>query len=811
MRRFFQLLMRQPALVAGFILLLALPFVREVLEPRFRSNFDFYFEPDDRDLREYQNYIKTFDVLEGIVVVLEFEAESLFTNESLQKIRRIAQGLRTVEHIAKVQSLADYKTTRLVGDELQVSTFYPDQEVLSPAEVEAAKSRILADQWIPDKLIGKNGRFSMLLLEMDKLESAAEKGVVIKQIYTKLEEHLKNTKIKHYVVGASLAEANIEELLKEDNFNFMMVVPVTIAVLVLLLVRNIPASIILVINVFLTAGWLIGIMYHSGEALNPVTVLIMPTLIATGIAEGIHIINHLLELLKKRQSGLRKTMVQAMNDMWLPCLLTSMTSLVSYLSFLSSDIYPIKMMGIFMSIGLVLAWLLTLVMIPSMMVALSPIFGFHKQPKAKEGQNPPKPGEQVAAVKDEVDDDHHPPDFFEKMCRFILGRPYAFSIGAILVAGSLIAGMARLRIDTNLEAFLPEENRFRQDLEYVEKNLGSQVRYEVIITATNDQKNFAQPEMLGKLGELQTALAEHFRPAQQIGSHWSIHDFVKELSKNIGNGALPKDADGVVELLDFGDPKLVNELVSKDYRKAKVTFLGRFKMASEKRELLDQVQILSKKIFADEVKTYTTSIPVLYFLIGERIFDTQVSSFATAFIPIFIMMTIIGRGLHMGIISMIPNIVPIFALFGIMGWLNIPLDTATAMIASIVLGIAIDDTIHFFHWYGKMVKKGYGRVDAIAKTFSHCGRASLFTSTIVAFGFLMLVTSQIVPLRYFGMLTAVAMAIGVACEVLLLPLALYFIDRRTPMHSLKPSLKVVEAAAARQKAKKVKAKRGQAS
>ena len=143
-------------------------------------------------------------------------------------------------------------------------------------------------------------------------------------------------------------------------------------------------------------------------------------------------------------------------------------------------------------------------------------------------------------------------------------------------------------------------------------------------------------------------------------------------------------------------------------------------------------------------------------------------------------MVALGGGLRLGLISMIPNIIPILGIFGLMGWLQIPLETSTVMIASIVLGIAVDDTIHFLHWYRRLRLEGHSKKDAIAKTFGHCGRASLFTSTIVAFGFAILMLSDVAPLKYFGMLTALSMAIGVVSEFLLLPLSLYHIDSNEP-------------------------------
>jgi predicted RND superfamily exporter protein len=767
-------LIERPALFVASVLMLALPFVRHSFDLPFNNRVDFYFEEDDLNLREYKDFSSKFRSYESFVAVFAFD--DLFTLENLDILRRVSFAVKGLDKIKQVTSLTSTKIVRQEDGGIKFEPIVPKSLGLSGEQLAKMRREILGNPQVKDKLVSSDGRHAMMVVELAPTESNQDRDAVITQVKSRINEMVKGSGVKRVAfVGLPLGEGAVEKALEADNKTFVKAIPIAIGVIVLITVRNWLLAGVLVFSTLLTSGWILGVMYHMGEPLNPVTIVINPTLIATGIAEGIHIVTHLLHLLKTRKGSRQSILLQAVKDMWFPCFMTSMTSVVGYLSFLSGDIRPIRMVGLYMALGLVLAYFLSVFLIPAL---ISLLYRRSSTPNVQEAspESSNAVGDYADSEGEHLDDD----GLFERICRFNIAHAKWTGSIALVGIGILLYGLNHVRIETNFESYLPPASQERSDLDYVEKNVGFLMPFELVVSLPEGAKSFADPLVVSRLASFQETLYKKFE-GKYVGSTWSFSDYVALLNKNLaGKDGLPATSGQIEELLELGDSETLGHVLTPDYKTARVTLFGRFPSSLDKQKLVDSVDDLMKREYSEDFNVSVTGLAMLYHWLGERIFSTQISSFSTAFLPIFVMMVALGGGLRLGLISMIPNIIPILGIFGLMGWLQIPLETSTVMIASIVLGIAVDDTIHFLHWYRRLRLEGLAKVDAIAKTFGHCGRASLFTSTIVAFGFAILMLSEVAPLKYFGMLTALAMAIGVVSEFLLLPLSLYLIDSNEP-------------------------------
>jgi predicted RND superfamily exporter protein len=162
----------------------------------------------------------------------------------------------------------------------------------------------------------------------------------------------------------------------------------------------------------------------------------------------------------------------------------------------------------------------------------------------------------------------------------------------------------------------------------------------------------------------------------------------------------------------------------------------------------------------------------------ERLRLSQVTSFLSAFIIVYIMMFLVTRNFLLAFLSMIPNIYPVVVTLGIMGWFGIPLDVATVMIASITLGIAVDDTIHTVTWFRRNVEAGLDVRSSVIKTYTDVGKPIIITSIILILGFLVFVMGGILPTRTFGYLTAFSMLTAASADILFLPPLLLLFRKR---------------------------------
>ena len=188
-----------------------------------------------------------------------------------------------------------------------------------------------------------------------------------------------------------------------------------------------------------------------------------------------------------------------------------------------------------------------------------------------------------------------------------------------------------------------------------------------------------------------------------------------------------------------------------------------------------------RKTLGDNFTYKFTGLSPLYLTMGENLQDSQIRSFLVAFCIILVMMYFVCRNIPLTIISMIPNIFPIMMTMGVMGWFDIPLDVATIMIASVVIGIAVDDTIHYITWYRRNIADGKGNGEALQKAFQDVGKPIIITSLVLSCGFLVLIMGTVRPTQTFGALTAFSMVAALLGDLLILPAIIrYFNPLKAP-------------------------------
>jgi predicted RND superfamily exporter protein len=225
----------------------------------------------------------------------------------------------------------------------------------------------------------------------------------------------------------------------------------------------------------------------------------------------------------------------------------------------------------------------------------------------------------------------------------------------------------------------------------------------------------------------------------------------------------------VFSLTDEGRDEL-ERVVSSDYSRAQISV----KLASMSSDLvfeqIHEAERLSRRHFAGSLIVATvTGSGRLWSTLDHYLVVSQLSGFGTAFVTVFGVIFIVFRSFRFGLLAIAPNLFPVLAVLGIMGWLNISLNVATVMLASVALGIVDDDTIHFINRYRRETARGAGTDEAIELATIHEGRASLTTAIVNSFGYGVLMLSEYKPTAWFGGMLALTMAAAFLAEVYILP------------------------------------------
>ncbi len=238
---------------------------------------------------------------------------------------------------------------------------------------------------------------------------------------------------------------------------------------------------------------------------------------------------------------------------------------------------------------------------------------------------------------------------------------------------------------------------------------------------------------------------------------------------------------GTLKLTDknFGIyyPEIRSQLVSTNNQTGRITISGNMLSANELGLKMDSIQQISNKTIGAFAEVKPAGYQPMYAKIVRYVTSSQISSFLLSVVFIFVLIWVYLKNFKLSIIAIIPNITPVVMMLGLMGWLQISLDTATASIASIVLGIAIDDTIHYMYHYKKLKDSGIEARQARLLTTAHVTPAIILTGLLLICGYSFMLFASLKTVQLFGLLTAIAIISGVLCELILFPLLLHKFDK----------------------------------
>jgi predicted RND superfamily exporter protein len=356
------------------------------------------------------------------------------------------------------------------------------------------------------------------------------------------------------------------------------------------------------------------------------------------------------------------------------------------------------------------------------------------------------------------------------------GYPKAIvSVSALIILVAIFFA-AQLRFSHFPLNWFPEDNASRVATEVVDDKLRGSITLEVIID-TGNANGLYEPSTLNKIQKATDYLNSIQTQAYFVGKTLSLVDVIKETNKALNENkaefyTIPQDKNLVAQelfLFENSGSDDLQDFVSSDFSKARITVKVPYVDALAYNQFIDQVQAQLDQEFSGVAKVSLTGISVLLSVIMEKSIYSSAVSYVLAFGLIAIMMIILIGNVKIGLISMIPNVLPILFLSTIMVILDMPLDMFTMLIGAIALGLAVDDTVHFMHNF-RRYELEFNDVDkAVRLTLLGTGRAIIVTSIVLSLGFLVLTTATMSNMFNFGILTASAIFIALLADFFLVP------------------------------------------
>ena len=580
----------------------------------------------------------------------------------------------------------------------------------------------------------------------------------------KFSEHLEFHPVGNPPLMAFFNDVIVEEIGLVSALSIVL-----IAVVLWILFRSFSAVVWPLVIIIVTLLWVVGLIGWTVETMSMMLNIIIFLVLAIGVADTVHILSGYLFFRNHGESH-EEALRSVFRKTALACMLTSITTMIGMFSLLLVPIKPIQSFGLFSGIGVFIAFLLTVFVLPLMLDLWSP---YAKNPKAS-----------LTKKKHRLDDDGQRMHFVQSILRKVEPLSYRFPLAVtlsfVLAAVILAYGMTKVKIDTNMVNIIKEGQPMRTTYNLVDRFMGGSGSAEILVN-TGKIDGLKDPRILNAMDDLQIFVKNEF--PHLVTKSTSLVNISKDSFKALNEGqdsmyVIPDDPvilANTLFMFNNANPKERRRMVTDDYSLGRISVNLRNSGSQEYNDMIFRIHNFADRRFAElksdypKLKVRVTGTLAMLSQMTDYISWSQVRSFGLALIVISLLLLLVFSSYRAGMVALLPNIFPVLTIFGIMGYLEISLDTDTLLVAPITIGIAVDDTIHFLTNYRAEVSKHGNIKEGIIKTFRETGQAITFTSIILSIGFLIFLMSSHQGLSNFGIMSAIAFFTALLADLFLLP------------------------------------------
>lgn len=752
--RYIRWVVGHPRLVLGLLAAAMLPCMLACATLRVNNTITTWFLETDPNLASYYAYQKVFGNDE-VVVIATRDPVSVFTPDNLLLIRRVANRIEAQKHVQRVLSVAT--ATAIEGGDGTLSV-HPVLDETAPIDAAAAaevRRLILEDPLWKGNILSDDGRTTLILVQMktvDDIDAARAEALIEMRLV--LDEEFAKAGKSFAVGGIGVIYDALNQLTVTEGGLLIGLSYLIIIASMMLILRQWRYALLGLVVVWVTVTLTMGVYRLAGNSLNMVTVILPSLLLVLTIADFVHVVIHFHNAgpVPEDRDERAGAVTARVGHIAVPCFYTSLTSSTGFLALATSPISLVRELGLYGGLGCFLEWFVTMTFCALALRHFDPVKDF--RPNAPEGWM------QRLLVG---------------ITRRVLAHPVLVGLSVVALTAFCLFGMMHLVVDTYTMGYFSDSHPVKRDHEFIEKNFGYYIPVELTVTATQPRA-LQDPAMMAKLQEVVAALTAEPVVSKAI----SILDFSRRVHQVMAGGKpeayrLPgsrAEARQELMLYEMDPDSSLDQYMTRDYQYGRVS--GRMKMMSVRpgKELMERLEGRLQAIFGADAKVDFAGYLPLYVKIIDYLVQSQIQSFALAMVFVFGPMWLLFRSVRLTVISIVPNVLPIGLVLGAMGWLGIPLDVATVTIAAIVLGIAVDDTIHFLHGFQEHRAAGGTTRTSIEAVVLDAGKAVVTTTFMLFFGFGVMGVSSVKPIAYFGLLSGGSLLAGLVCEFLVTPVLL---------------------------------------
>ncbi|MDC0347847.1 MMPL family transporter [Gammaproteobacteria bacterium] len=799
----------KPLIILAWVFLIIFLASQGISNFKLDASSDALVLEGDLALKKYRENEEEFGDSSFLIVTYEPNNE-LFTKEALSTLEEIEQKLSNIDGVDSVLSLLDAPiffqpkvSLTEVSDNLKDLT-------TEGIDLKLAKDEIINNPIYKDLIISADGSITAMQVVLrgndeydllvnkryEILDTLSTKEPITKEVRLSLVKELQliNQRISSlndneskfnsnlvqeirnilsfykneatlYLGGPAMITSDMMDYIKSDLVVFGSAVALVFAVMLYLFFGNIWFVILPILNAFFTTFVTAGFLGFMDWKISVVSSNFIALLLILTISLTVHVLVKINEL-KKESTDYKNSLIDSVNQMFLPCFFAAITTAVAFLSLLLGDLKPVIEFGKMMAFGISIAFIFTFSFLPSA----------------------------ISLIKESQSRDYLS---LHKITNKILSIAKNNSVSIYLVFAStfciLIFGTTKLVVENRFIDYFDEETEIHQGMLEIDKNLGGTATLDIIIKEPFEEmsEDLIEDDFFDdglfddddsnasgywwnvySLAELED-IHDYLESLPEIGKVLSVSSGIK-LARMINDGKDLNDLE--LALLRSVLPEDIRETLLYSYINSDDSIVRISTRVNESAENLNRKDLLEKinydlktRFNLPEERFEMTGLAVLYNNMLQSLFQSQIGSLTLVFSVIALMLLLIFKSFKIMAIGLIPNIFVASSVVGILGLLRIPLDIMTITVAAISVGMAVDNTIHYIYRYKKEMKVTQSVEQALLNAHTTTGRAIFYTAATIATGFSILSLSNFFPTQLFGIFTALAMLVAFISSLSLLP------------------------------------------
>jgi len=726
----------------------------------FNNDLRAFFSEENPQLTALEALEKTYNKVDNVYFTFAPKNSNVFTRKNLAALAELTESSWHIPYSSRVDSITNFQYTHSENDELVVEDLVQDPLNLSDEDIARIRDIATSDPRLVNQHISPSGHVTGInvnILPPENLNEAVPEVAAYVQNMAEKFRH-KHPDIDLYVAGAIMFDHAFSQATRDDMKTLVPIMFLVLVLIVGLALRSYTGTIATLIIILMSmvtgmglAGW-IGIVLTTGSGIAPTIILTL------AVADSVHIMATVYQRLSMGHNRL-EAVEESLRINLQPVFLTSVTTAIGFLTMNYSDAPPFRDLGNIVAMGVTAAFFYSILFLPPLL-AILPI-KTRNIPKSK--------------------------DDFCHSCRwladFIISNRKTVFWSMIVIIAILVSGMSHLELNDDFLKYFSKKYEIRRATDFMQENLRG---WDIIEYSLNsgEPDGINKPEYLAAV----EAFAEWYRQQPKVTFVSTITDTFKILNKNMHGDdpayyKLPDSRELAAQYLLLYELSLpfgqdLNNRINVDKSATRMIVFLKYTTARDQREMDAKAREWLKKNAPPYMFTYGSGLSIIWAHISKRNIESMLGASFGALFLISVILILAFRSLRMGIISLIPNLAPAFMAFGIWGILVGQIGLALSVIASLTIGIVVDDTIHFLSKYLRARREENMNPEAAVRyAFNTVGTAMWVTTVALVAGFLVLTVSGYKVNAQMGLLSAITISLALLLDFFFLPALLLMMDR----------------------------------